>query len=379
MTHEKKFVLIHISEIYLKSSYVKNYFQKVLLSRITDKLNGYGIRYKIYGWHHNACLVSGFFNEELLQAIANTFGVSYVTPVMLTETNFSAIRSVMQAIRAAWSDTPPVSYRITAHKDKRLSFSHYSIEYEASYFFQDWPVNLKNPALNIEIDLKTDRTAVFFERWQGAGGLPYGTQGKVISLVSNGIDSPVAAYLLAKRGCEVILLHFGDSPLHSLQKALESFTVKPIKMITLPHIPLLKTYQDRYPSKWQCIFCKLSMISIAGYFAKRLHARAIVTGDNLGQVASQTLDNLALMEKVTEIPLFRPLIGFDKQEIINLSKKLGFYQFFQNESCAFVPNEPATKMKQDLFLSWLDEIRFFDLIQDYLNQYWKKSSQPIKP
>ena len=371
MIDEKRFVLIHVSEIYLKSTYVKSHLQKVLLSRITDKLNRFGISYKVHGWNHNACLISGKFSEESLKMMALTFGVSYVTPVILTETNFASIRSAMQEIRSKWAGNEPESYRITAHKDKRLSLSHYSIEYEASYYFENWHVNLKNPELNIDVDLKTDRTAIFYRRIEGAGGLPYGTQGKVIVLASKGIDSPVAAYLLAKRGCEVILLHFGEDPLNSLQQALEAYAGRSVKLITLPHTPLLKLYQENFPVKYQCIFCKLSMLTLAGHIAGQLHAKAVVTGDNLGQVASQTLDNLSLLEQTTRIPIFRPLIGLDKQEIVDFSRKIGFFPFFQNDKCAFVPIQPATTMKQDFFSRWLEEIGFESIIQDYIQKYWK--------
>ncbi|MCE5223555.1 hypothetical protein LLG10_05120 [bacterium] len=378
MINENRFVLIHVSEIYLKSTYVKSHLQKVLLSRITDKLNRLGISYHVHGWNHNACLISGKFSEASLKMMALTFGVSYVAPVILTETNFASIRSAMQEIRSKWVGNEPKSYRITAHKDKRLSLSHYSIEYEASYYFENWQVNLKNPELNIDVDLKTDRTAIFYRRIEGAGGLPYGTQGKVIVLASKGIDSPVAAYLLAKRGCEVILLHFGEEPLNSLQLALEIYAGRSVKLITLPHTPLLQWYQENFNAKYQCIFCKLSMLTLAGHIAEQLHAKAVVTGDNLGQVASQTLDNLSLLEQTTRIPIFRPLIGQDKQEIVDLSRKIGFFPFFQNEKCAFVPVQPATTMKKDTFSRWLEEIGFESIIQDYIQKYWKKPAKTPK-
>lgn len=375
MTNERTYVLIHVSEIYLKSSYVKHYLEKVLLSRITDKLTRFGISFKVHGWNHNACLISGNFEQDSLEAIAMTFGVSYIAPAILTETNFSSIRYALQEIRSSWTGPIPVSYRITAHKDKRLSLSHYSIEYEASYFFEDWTVNLNHPALNIDIDLKTDRTAIFYHKITGAGGLPYGTQGKVVVLASNGIDSPVAAYLMAKRGCEVILLHFGDQPLTHLKEALERFTGKSVTEITMPHLPLMQLYQQNFPVKFQCIFCKLSMLTIAGLVAKKLHAKAVVTGDNLGQVASQTLDNLSMLEQTTDMPVFRPLIGLDKQEIITLSRKLGFYSFFQNETCDFAPSLPATTMKQDYFSQWLNTLQFDQVIQEYMQAFWKKPSR----
>lgn len=375
MIYGKEVVLVHVAEIFLKSPYVKRHFQKVLQSRIADKLNRLSVSFKIHGWQHNALLISGHFCEQDLKTIAHTYGVSCLTPAILTESNFASIRKAFSEIRSQWKDDIPTSYRITARKDKQLSLSHYSVEYEGSYYFEDWKVDLKKPDLNIVVDVKSDRTAIYYKKIEGLGGFPYGTQGKVLVLASKGIDSPVSAHLIAKRGCEIVLLHFGEHSLSGLQSTLEGYAGKSIKTITLPHIPLLKEYQRNYDPKYQCIFCKLSMVVIANRIASLIHAKAIVMGDNLGQVATQTLDNLSLVESLSDLPLLRPLIGMDKQEIIQLSKKANLFQWFENTDCAFVPPTPATTMQYRNFQQWLETIQFYQMIDRYWQMYWLHAKQ----
>lgn len=375
MIYGKNVVLIHVAEIFLKSPYVKRYYQKVLQSRIADKVKQLSLPFKIHGWQHNALMMSGHFDDKDLSQLAQTFGVSYLAPAVLTESNIPSIREALYDIRLHWKEKNPTSYRITAHKDKQLALSHYSVEYEGSFYFEDWKVDLEHPEVTIHIDIKSDRTAIYYRKIEGLGGFPYGTQGKVLVLASKGIDSPVAAYLMARRGCEIVLLHFGERPLSALQKKLELFTGKPIKTITMPHIPLLIKYQNQFDPKYQCIFCKLSMAMIANRIASQIRAKAIATGDNLGQVASQTLDNLTLIDSISDISLLRPLIGMDKQEIINLSKKVDLFPLFENTECRFVPSSPATTMKSHTFHQWMQTIELQRLIEDYWQEYWLKQSK----
>lgn len=179
---------------------------------------------------------------------------------------------------------------------------------------------------------------------------------KFLSLISTGIDSPASTYLFSKKATEIIIVHFDITPFSvakdnkefvNIVKHLKKICDCEIKTMIVPHAKNLQEYIDNCNRRYTCVFCKRMMLRVAEKIAQKNNIKAIITGDNLGQVASQTLKNIYVIDKATRLPIFRPLIGFDKEEIIDIAKEIGTFELSINKpsKCNAVPNKPATQAK----------------------------------
>jgi len=221
-------------------------------------------------------------------------------------------------------------------------------------------VSLTQPELVIHIEIHEDEAYVYPEKIQGIGGLPVGTAGKVVALISGGIDSPVAAFMMMKRGCEVILTHFFNETLHSPQvrRKLEQLAqvltkVQPeIKLYMVPFGELQREIIRWIPARYRMLVYRRVMTRLADKIAEVEGAKALVTGDSLAQVASQTLDNLQVIYAAAERPVLAPLIGFDKEETIRLAKEIGTYEISilpYEDCCSFmIAQHPETHGRLEL-------------------------------
>jgi len=217
------------------------------------------------------------------------------------------------------------------------------------------PVDLTNPDLTIFVEIRDNDTYIFHEKIKGPGGLPLGTQGKVVVLLSSGIDSPVATYLMMKRGCEVVALNCNNDPF-TTPKALELFNQLvdqlniyaqgvPIQKRVVDYGEYLQTAKEKAPEKMTCVLCKSGMYHIAEKLAIKLGADAIVDGSSVGQVASQTLSNILATRYGVEMPILSPLIGLDKEEITAIAKDIGTFEIskIDDGGCSAVPKYPETR------------------------------------
>ena len=222
------------------------------------------------------------------------------------------------------------------------------------------PVDLTNPELTIYLEVRDNDTYIFHEKIPGPGGLPLGTQGKVVALVSSGIDSPVATYLMMKRGCQVIAL-FCDNDPYTTPEALKNFndlidqlnlyaSGAPIKRRVVKYGDYLSTCKSDAPEKMTCVLCKSGMYKLAGKLAKKMHAEAVIDGSSLGQVASQTLPNILATREDLDVPVLSPLIGLDKVEITRIAEKIGTFEISKRDDggCKAVPRYPETKADLEL-------------------------------
>jgi tRNA uracil 4-sulfurtransferase len=216
------------------------------------------------------------------------------------------------------------------------------------------PVSLEHPDLNLFVEVLPKRILYSFERLAGAGGLPVGTAGKVVALLSGGIDSPVAAWRMMKRGCTVVPVHFHAFPLQdhtTIDKARELARVLTqyqfhTRLLLVPFGETQQTIVAACPAPLRVVLYRRFMVRIAEALAGRLHAKALVTGESLGQVASQTLDNVAAIDAVARRPILRPLIGMDKEEITRQARAIGTFEVstLPDQDCCqlFVPRSPST-------------------------------------
>lgn len=219
-------------------------------------------------------------------------------------------------------------------------------------------VNLGTPDCCFRIDFQADGVLLSAERHTGLGGIPVGSSGRVLSLLSGGIDSPVAAFLMARRGCRVHCLHFSvnyldhdhalDTPVGRLARRLSRYT-RSLQLSIVPYVPFdLALTGPR--TGYELVLFRRFMMRLAERLAQQRHITALVTGDSLSQVASQTLENITALDAAVTMPVFRPLIGFNKQEIITLAKQIGTYETSiepYKDCCALIARGPRTRARAE--------------------------------
>ena len=225
----------------------------------------------------------------------------------------------------------------------------------------DLHVDLQDPDWTLQVEIRGEGAFVFLEKIPGAGGLPVGTEGKVMCLLSGGIDSPVAAWQMMKRGCRVEYVHYDAQPftgpgalekVRTLARSLDAWQGKS-RLWVVPFAPIQLATKDLPQPGYRTVLYRRFMSRIADRLASRRRCKALVTGDSLGQVASQTLDNLCVVEGAREaLPILRPLIAFDKQETIALARHIGTYEIsirpFEDCCTLFQPEHPITRGKPEV-------------------------------
>jgi thiamine biosynthesis protein ThiI len=273
------------------------------------------------------------------------------------------VTAIADAVLAGTSRRTAVSFRITVRRaDKRFPLSSPELERELGALVQratGWPVDLSHPDVTIRVETLTDSALVFFERFKGVGGLPVGTGGKVMVLLSGGIDSPVAAWRIIRRGCRAHFVHFHSYPILSrtsqdkareLVRRLTRYQLTS-RLYLVPFGPLQQQVVLAVPPRVRTVVYRRLMLRIAERLARGTGAQALVTGDAVGQVASQTLENLAVVGAVSSLPLLRPLVGMDKEEITADAQCIGTYatSIVEDEDCCtlFTPRFPATRATLD--------------------------------
>lgn len=240
-------------------------------------------------------------------------------------------------------------------------------------------VDLTTPELTINIEIQPKALWYFFEKNQGPHGLPVGSSGKVLCLLSGGIDSPVASYLMAKRGCLIDFLHF-----HAFSEnkyAISSKIAETIQQLTkytlysrTHYVPYTEFQMStlNLKSEYELIIFRRFMLKVGEAIAQKEGYQALITGDNLGQVASQTLENLAVTDQAIAIPVLRPLIGFNKEEIIDIARRIGTYELSikaYKDCCSIIEKHPKTKANRNKVLT--DESRL--PLEDLIHQTIKSS------
>lgn len=282
----------------------------------------------------------------------------YFAPAVKVEQEMDKIT---QAAVTAMTSGDYKSFRVTARRtDKDFPKSVQKMNEDVGAAIVEATgkkVNLGQPDKTCFIDVVDGRAFVYTERIQGQGGLPVGSSGKVLSLLSGGIDSPVAAFYALKRGAAVSFVHFHSVPytneasiekVREMIEKLQAFQPQ-INLHLVELAPIQKEVMVLTVEKYRVILYRRFMVRIAEVLARKLKAKALVTGDSLGQVASQTLENMGVIEEAINLSLLRPLIGFDKLEIINKAREIETYDISiqpDQDCCAlFVPKHPATKAR----------------------------------
>ena len=272
------------------------------------------------------------------------------------------------------------SFRITTNRaDKRFPMNSEEVNRDLGAFVKDLTgaqVNLKYPELSIYVDIQTSGFLIYFDEVKAHGGLPVGVSGKVAVMLSGGIDSPVAAWQMMKRGCQAMFVHFHSYPLvdrTSMEKAVD--LVEHLNryqyesnLFMAPLGEIQKKIILTCPPSYRVVLYRRFMVRITEVLARRNRAKAIITGESCGQVASQTLENIAVVNQSAGMPILRPLIGHNKEEIVNIAQNIGTFttSILPDQDCCtlFVPKHPETKADLDTVLRLEESLSVDEIVKD---------------
>lgn len=356
----KNAILIRYSEIYLKGNN-RYFFENLLITNIKTALKEESFDFeKNYGRY----IVSNYKVEnekQIVEKLSKVFGIHSISPCLVVENNLD---SITQAILSL--DIQAGTFKVECNRaDKSFSMKSYEIAAElGGRMLDNFPnlvVDIHNPQNIIYVDMReSKKTFVYLNSIPGAGGLPVGCGGKGLLLLSGGIDSPVAGYMMAKRGMSLSAIHFHSFPFTSLQakekvlslaKHLTQYT-KALDVYVVPFTDIQVKIHENCPEEFMITIMRRFMMRIAERVAKNINAKALITGESLGQVASQTIESINTTNSVVSLPVFRPLIGFDKSDIVEISQKIGTYetsiQPFEDCCTVFLPKHPVIKPKIEI-------------------------------
>jgi tRNA uracil 4-sulfurtransferase len=349
-------IVVHYKELALKGRN-RPWFIQLLVRNLKEAVKNVGARSvrSVMG-RIEIDLSPSADRQEIALRLSRMFGVANFSFAGRGPHDFDALA---EAILGGIGDRQPRSFRVSARRaDKRLPFTSPQLEGEVGGRIKDatgWAVDLDEPALTIHVEAMPDHAFYFFGKEPGAGGLPTGTSGRVACLLSGGIDSPVAAFRMMRRGCSVQFIHFHSYPI--LSRASQE-KVREISGLLTRHqlrsrlslVPFGELQQQvllAVKPELRVVVYRRLMVRIAEEIAQGGRARALVTGEVLGQVASQTLENMTLIGAAARLPILRPLVGMDKDEITTEAQRIGTYpvSIIPDQDCCtlFTPKHPATR------------------------------------
>lgn len=355
-------ILLKLGEIILKGLN-RRYFENKLMANVRRRLNPVG-KFRVYCIQSTVYVEAQEENADIdgaIEALKNVFGIVAIVRAAACEKDKDAIAKL--AIEYLKTDMESAASFKVESKRSDKSFPLTSIELsqyvggELSEAYPDVKVDVHEPEFTVHIEVRDLAAYVHGAPIPGAGGMPVGCNGTAVTLLSGGIDSPVSSYMIARRGIHLIPVHFFSFP-YTSQQAKEK-VIELAQIITaycgrmtmeiVPFTHIQEEIRDKCPEEYFTLIMRRFMMRIAERIAKDNNARAIVTGENLGQVASQTMEAMMVTQSVIELPVLQPLIGMDKEEIVRQARKIGTFEtsILPYEDCCtvFTPRHPRTKPK----------------------------------
>lgn len=372
-------ILIRYGELSLKGKNRKNFIHK-LLENLKKALKGFESlefetqydRMYIYLHEEDVNLVSDI--------VAKVFGISSFSPAIKVEPDMDAI---LEAVRHSVNLEEPHTFKIKARRhDKMFPVESDTINRMAAAVIlknSDWKVDVHHPEVTILIEVREDAAYIMADKIEGAGGFPVGIGGRSMLLLSGGIDSPVAGYLMMKRGVHIEAIHFAAPPYTSADARDKVFQlarlIAPYQGDLVVHVIPFTTLQlaiyKNAPESYAITLMRRMMMRVAAGLAEKRHCLAISTGESVGQVASQTLESLYVINNVTTTPIIRPVVCMDKVEIIDIARKVGTYETsilpFEDCCTIFTPKAPVTKPKLDKCIEYESRWDWQEMVQDCIN------------
>lgn len=348
-------VIVRYGELFLKSEPVKRHFIGLLTRNIKKALDSEGILHR-FELPRGRLLIFGDEPERIAGIVSRIFGVVDVSTGILTSSSPDDLAAAAVE-NAAHRVHPGMRFAVRARRQGADGLSSQELGAMIGGIildrYPDMRVDLTKPEYEVFVEARDFGGLVYDQRVAAPGGLPWGTQGRVITLLSAGIDSPVASWLMMKRGCEVLHLHMeagrwagcavSDAAVENHRRLSEWCRGFPLELLLIRSEMLYDAMEGNIPPRLRCVICKRFMLMTACRLLRRENALAVVTGENLGQVASQTLSNLTVISGAATAPVIRPLITFDKDEIVTLARRIGTFNARPGDLCCrAVPKMPAT-------------------------------------
>lgn len=357
----EKVIIISYGEIALKGQN-KRFFENKLVNNIRHAITDLG-KLKIYKEHSRIYIdVEDYNEEEIINRVKKVFGVVSISPAKRFSVDMDLIKDmVLDEIKSRKTEEEIKTFKIQSKRvDKKFPTSSMEISREIGAFVLNadhgLTVDVHNPDLLVNVEIR-NKAFVHSKKISGFGGLPLGTNGKALLLLSGGIDSPVAGWLVGKRGVEIEAIHFHSHPFTSerakekvidLAKTLSIYCGK-FKLYSINLLSIQKAINKNCPEGEMTILSRRFMMKIAEKIALKSNCDALITGESIGQVASQTTKSLHVTNAAVNLPVFRPLIAMDKVDIIDLSKKIDTYETsilpFEDCCTVFLPKHPVTQPK----------------------------------
>jgi len=364
--------LIRYGEIALKGKNRK-FFVDTLTRNIKESLQG--LEARIISEHSRIFVEVNKeeHDEEVKHRLQRVFGIVSLSPVSTADLSVEDIQErALELLQS--SHTPPFTFKVETRRANK-SFSYTSPEMNkmlGAYLLknmlnnmEDISVDVHNPDVELFVEIRGQEAYLFLESYPGPGGLPLGVSGKGLLLLSGGIDSPVAGWLCMKRGLQIEAVHFHSYPFTSerskekvkeLAQKLAEYSSSSINLHVIPFTEIQKEIQLHCPKELSITVMRRMMFRLGRDLAQILRAQVLITGESLGQVASQTIENMHAASIGVDLPVFRPLLGMDKQEIINKSQTINTYDTsikpYEDCCTVFLPEHPVTRPK----LSRVNEI-----------------------
>lgn len=356
----KKVIIIRYGEIFLKGAN-RGFFENTLINNINKVLEGkkyvltkYSARYVISDFDESE-------TEWFIDKIACIFGIHSLSLAYEVNTDIDEIAQACKAL-----SNKRGTFKVnTKRADKRFCMNSYEISSEIGYRllteFKDLTVDLHNPDQELYVDVRENgKTLVFSSIIKAVNGMPVGVSGKGLLMLSGGIDSPVACFMMAKRGMTLRALHFASYPYTSenakqkvltLAKLLKKYCIN-MTVDVVSFTEIQTQIHEKCPENLMITIMRRFMMRIANRMCDLHDCKAVITGESLGQVASQTMESITSTNSVAKYPVLRPLIGFDKDEIIEIARKINTFDtsILPYEDCCtiFLPKNPATKPKLEV-------------------------------
>ena len=386
MTTNDRFILIHYHEIGLKGKN-RGKFERRLMTNINRALKDVpcGKLERLSG-RMMLALTSESPIDVIRERLSTVFGIANFSEAVVAKRNIEAIRET------AWTLAQKTDFQsfkiVTRRGDKTFPINSDQINRDVGKHIQTLSgarVLMDNPDLTCFIEIAPQRIFIYAEKIPAPGGLPVGSNESAVSLISSGIDSPVASYKIMKRGVKLTYVHFHSQPYtnRNSQRNTEDL----VRLLTrhqyvsdlylVPFVEIQRHIMTRAPASYRVILYRRAMLRIAEAVAQKVDALALVTGENVGQVASQTLSNMRVIEEVTPLPILRPLAGDNKEEIINEARRIGTYQIsiepYEDCCSVFVPKHPETRAKLEKVREIESTLNLAPLIEQTLEQTERKT------
>ena len=355
----ERVISLSLGEVVLKGKNRKH-FENKLIGQVKKSIADIGFKsvYKDMGKVYIAADYENF--DQIIERVKHVFGIVYISPCIKINRDIEEIEEGVKLItKEALEDNPSIKTFKGVSKRADKNYPLVSMEINnriGGAVLKNFPikVDVHNPDLYIYCDIKKE-AYLYTKRYKAYGGLPMGTNGRGLLLLSGGIDSPVAGFLMAKRGVQIDSVHFHSYPFTSeraeekmfkLAEILSAFTGN-MTIYSINLLPIQKEINKNCPEDEMTIISRRFMMRIAERLSEKNEYKSIITGENLGQVASQTIDGLTVTSAIPNRPVFRPLIGMDKVNIIDWAKKIGTYETsilpFEDCCTVFLPKHPSLR------------------------------------